>query len=207
MTRVIFERIDASLQNAAFMLATEVFATSSSLHTALGVDLETYRTALRPSFENMVAENLSLAALSAQGKLLGCLIATDMHATESDTQPTGPYAAISALTQKLGQIYRAHRRFGPGEVLLVDMALTHPDARGLGLYRHLREDIASIARDAGFHSVVGELSSPATQHVVMTEMGHRKIAEIAFREFAWNGTRPFSAITSPPSVILAEGTL
>ena len=42
---------------------------------------------------------------------------------------------------------------------------------------------------------------------LLEKMGHRTAAEIAFERFEWNGTRPFASITSPPSIILAEGML
>ncbi|MEM6586872.1 MAG: hypothetical protein AAF641_00355 [Pseudomonadota bacterium] len=191
----------------AFDLVTEVFAQSSSLHAALDVALAPYRQGLRPSFKAMVSRNLSLAARTTDGRMLGCLIATDMYATLSDAPPSGPYPEIAALTRSLTQTYHKQHALGPGEVLLVDMAATHPDARGLGTYQAMREHIQPIARAAGFRAIVGELSSAATQHVVLTKMGHRKVAETHFQGFEWNGTRPFQSITSPPSIILAEGRL
>ena len=53
----------------------------------------------------------------------------------------------------------------------------------------------------------GELTSTATQKVVLEKMGHRKSAEIAFAEFTLNGRLPFATITDPKTVILAEETL
>ncbi len=207
MTDVIIRPLDATLIDQTFDLATEVFATSSTIHAALGVDLETYRASLRPSFEAMVAEGMSLAALDPDDTLLGGLIATDMHTTLSDEPRIGPYPEIAALTQALTRRFLGIRAFKAGEVLLVDMAAVHPGARGRGVYRTLRKHVQGTARDGGWCYVVGELSSPATQRVVLDQMGHEKAAEIAFADFEWNGSRPFAGITSPRSIILAEGAL
>ena len=207
MTTFQIEPLTKERLDCAFALTTEVFAASSSLHAVLSVDLHLYQTSLRPAFEAMVQEGLSLVATDAKGQMLGALIATDLHATLRDPAPSGPYAQISALTQTLTQIYRAQRAFGPGEVLLVDMAAVHPDARGLGIYRALRQHLEDRLHKTHWHYVVGELSSVATQKLVLEKMGHRSAAEIAFDRFEWNGTRPFAYITSPPSIILAEGAL
>ena len=207
MTRFQIELLTKERLDCAFALTTEVFAASSTLHAALGVNLRLYQTSLRPAFEAMVQEGLSLAATDAKGQMLGALIATDLHATLRDPAPSGPYPQISARTQALTQTYRAQRAFGPGEVLLVDMSAVHPDARGLGIYRALRKHLEDRSHKTHWHYVVGELSSMVTQKVVLEKMGHRTAAEIAFERFEWNGTRPFASITSPPSIILAEGML
>ena len=64
-----------------------------------------------------------------------------------------------------------------------------------------------VVRDFRKQLFAGELTSSATQKVVLEKMGHRKCAEIAFAEFTLNGTRPFASITEPQTVILAEETL
>lgn len=194
----------ASRRAEAFDLVTEVFVHGSTLHKALSLDLATYRADLRPSYEAMVAQGLSFVALDDTGRILGAIIATDLLDTLSDTPAE---TAVSALTQSLTQAYLSHRPIGAGKALLVDMAAVHPDARGQGVYPALRGALHEAARENGWRYVVGELSSVATQAVVLGKMGHSKIAEIAFSDFEWNGARPFAAITSPPSIILAEGRL
>ena len=190
----------------AFLLATEVFQRQSTLHRALGIGLEEYRAYLRPSFHSMTDEALSLVAVD-NGKTVGCLIATDFHGADQNGETPPPFDAFSAMADSLGSLYRNHRRFGPGEVVLVDMAVVAPTASGQGLYRTFRAKAEALAQKRGFQYVVGELSSAATQHVVIDKLGHRKIAEIDFQTFRHRDKYPFRAITSPPSLILAEGNL
>ncbi|MEM1302243.1 MAG: hypothetical protein AAGH17_06660 [Pseudomonadota bacterium] len=207
MTAFDIKPITTRTREAAFRLATEVFARSSSVHAALNVDLETYRTFLQPFFNTMVSQNLSLAAFDRSQNMLGCLIATDMFDTTEDAAPSGPYPQIGALTQALSQRYQRHRTVNAKDVVLVDMAAVHPDATGMGVYKALRAHLERAARNAGWRYVVGELSSVATQHVVLQTMGHRNVAEISFEDFTWNDEKPFRHVTSPRSIILAEGTL
>ena len=78
---------------------------------------------------------------------------------------------------------------------------------GKGIYQALRAEISIRAKSLGYKYIIGELTSSATQKVVLEKMGHRKRAEIAFAEFTLNGRLPFAAITDPKTVILAEETL
>ncbi|MEM7598279.1 MAG: hypothetical protein AAF382_11335 [Pseudomonadota bacterium] len=204
MTQIHIQPLTALHADTAFALTTKVFAQDSTLHAALGTDLETYRQTLRPNFDAMVAEGLSFVALDGAKRCLGAILATDLVLSTSD-KPA--HTAVAALTRDLTQTYLHLRRPQIGEALLVDMAAIRRDARGRGIYPALRHAVHAHARDLGWRYVVGELSSPATQHVVLTQMGHTKIAEIAFADFEWQGTRPFQSIVSPPSIILAEGRL
>ena len=87
------------------------------------------------------------------------------------------------------------------------MAAVLPAHTGKGIYQALRTEISIRAKSLGYKYIIGELTSTATQKVVLEKMGHRKSAEIAFAEFTLNGRLPFATITDPKTVILAEETL
>lgn len=193
---------------AAFDLVTRVFAASSTLHRALGTDLETYRAYLKPDFKAMIDEGLSVCARDSSGEMLGCTIVIDFHGPLHEPPSEHPtFASISALMSALGAEYIRKVAISPGEVILVDMGAVAPHAGGGGIYQAMRAEVQRIAVGRGFKRVVGELSSAATQHVVLNRLGHRKIAEIAFADFEFAGERPFRSVSDPPSVILAEGDL
>ncbi len=193
---------------AAFALVTQVFVSGSTLHRALGIELDAYRAYLRPSFEAMVQESLSVVAEASDGTLQGCMIAVDFHGPAHEAaQPQPPFAPVSALTSALCAEYLRARTFDPGEVLLVDMAAVPPASAGGGIYQEMRTHVHRLARERGFRSVVGELSSAATQHVVLNRLGHAKVVEIAFDAFRHGDGYPFRMIAQPRSIVLAEGAL
>jgi GNAT superfamily N-acetyltransferase len=194
--------LDHDTLDAAFEIATAVFVEGSSLHRALAIELNEYRAYLRPAFEAMVREGLSVVARE-NGRIVGCLIATDFHG-QSVCSPGVPekFAPLVALTNALCRRYP--RVTSAGEVLLVDMAAVLPDAAGQGIYRRMRELATNRARHRGFRTVVGELSSAATQHVVVDILGHAIIAEVAFEDFRFGDKTPFSAIAKPRTIILTE---
>ncbi len=194
--------------DAAFELATRVFAAGSTLHTALGIGLAEYRDYLRPQFGSMLAEGLSVAATTEPGgALAGCLLATDLAGTMHPGAVSAKFAPLAALTEALCRQYRQFRDFGAGEVVLIDMAAISEGYACRGVYQALRQAAQERAREKGYAWVVGELSSVATQHVALNRLGHQKRAEIRFAEFEHGGARPFAAITEPLSIILAEGAL
>ena len=98
--QISLHSLDQTQAAAAFDLATEVFVAGSTLHRALGITLGEYRAYLRPSFQQMVAEGLSVVTIDeASGTLLGCLIATDFHSQLAhDTDAPPPFAPLAALT-------------------------------------------------------------------------------------------------------------
>jgi len=71
----------------------------------------------------------------------------------------------------------------------------------------MRRFAHSNAKKLGYQSVIGELSSAATQHFVLKKLGHTKQAEVLFESFDNNGTKPFQSIQEPKSIILAGWVL
>ena len=206
---ILIQPLGAELAPAAFDLATSVFVAGSTLHQALGITLEAYRTYLHNGFQQMVQEGLSVVAQDKKtGEVLGCLIVTDFHAHLHPTPPQdAAFSPLAALTAALVAKYRTQRSIDPGEVILVDMGAVSPAARGLGLYKSMRQAAHQRAQTRGFTHVVGELSSAATQAYVLGHLGHQNIAEVPFQSFEHNGTHPFYRITDPQCLVLAEGRL
>lgn len=194
---------------AAFTLATEVFIENSTLHKALEIDLKTYRDYLQPCFNAMIAEGISVVAFDRETEaMLGCLIATDFYQhLEPQISPGDPFAPLAALGAALGRQYKLMRTIAPGDVVLVDMGAVSTNAAGKGVYQLMRNALHQLAKDRGFHSVVGELSSSSTQHVVLNKLGHQKRAEVIFANFTFEGGYPFRSIKEPQSIILAEGSV
>lgn len=206
-TAFSIEPLSRDLLDPAFDLATKVFAEDSTLHHALCINLSDYRDYLRAPFEAMVNEGLSLVAVDGAENVLGVMIATDFCGTGTSSEAPAPFAALTAITSALCRDYLAQNPRDPGDAILVDIGAVSPAARGLGIYKAMRNETHRLAKSKGYRFAMGELSSAATQRVVLDMMGHRKVGEILFETFEWNGVRPFKAIQDPPRLILSEGTL
>jgi len=161
------------------------------------------------SFEAMVSEGLSVAAFhKASDKLAGCMIVTDFY-NQVTQKPNShlKFASMSALTAELCRQYGQKRSVRAGEVILIDMGAVSKEYLGVGVYQKMRSVVQKTASRRGFRKVVGELSSMATQNVVLQKLGHSRMAEISFATFECDGKYPFREIDEPPSIILAEGDL
>ena len=209
-----FDDLDISLLTSensghAFELVCEVFVEGSVLHKAVGVSLDEYREYLSGSFQIMLQQGLSLVATDRlNGEVVGCLVACDYTTpVQALTEMPECVKPVSALLQRLDTLYRQQRQITPGDTLLVDMAVVGKGVRGRGLYRKLREVVHHHGYSAGFRRVAGELSSAATQHVCVTEFGHKVCVEIDYEAFEFSGHRPFSVIRDPRSIQLVEGEL
>ena len=202
----ILERVHL---DEVFDLATRVFSENSTLHQALGITLEAYRDYLHRSFIAMVEEKLSVVARDKQqDRIIGCLIVSDFyHQLEPCHDALGVFSPLAALTQSLCKQYIQHRAIGSGEAVLVDMGAVSSAFIGKGVYQQMRKTAQEHAKLMGFRFVIGELSSVSTQHVVLNKLGHEKVAEVFFKDFAFEDSFPFASIEEPQSIILAEGVL
>ena len=192
--------------NEAFALVCDEFTNGSELHNALKITTDEYRDFLHDQFYRLIDQGLSLIMIDkAGGNMLGCLIAADFlgHETPASQIPAR-FKPLSALLKQLETEYLKIRKLEPGQCMLVDLAVVSRQARGLGIYRKLREAAHILAKKARFRFVVGELSSAATQHVCIDKMGHRVQAEIDYRAFEHDGGYPFAAIEQPTSIQLVE---
>ena len=159
---------------AAFDLATQVFVNGSTLHLSLGVELEEYRQHLSASFLDMVREGLSVVIKNNDdGSVVACMVVTDFsnQFVEAPEQ-ISKFSPLSSLTKELCRGYQDGKAPDAGTAILIDMAAVDPIARGQGLYQRMRDAVHLNARERGFKSVVGELSSATTQEHVINRLGH-----------------------------------
>ncbi len=181
----------------------------STLHRALNIGLEDYRAYLWPSFRSMISEGLSVVAVDpADDQILGCLIVTAFNPENFSTSEVAhQFLPLVALTSELVAMYQTKRSLSQGEAVLVDMGAVPPHAAGQGVYKAMRMEVDQIARDRGYRFILGELSSAATQHVVLDLLGHRAVAEVEFSSFIVDGARPFAGISEPAGIVMSEGDL
>lgn len=184
------------------------FLVGSVLHRSHGVTREAYVNYMREPFCAMVDEGFSVVALDQQSRLRGCLLASDyaLHTVQGAPAPE-PFRPVNALLNALEALFEYDRSIGPGQVLKVDMAVVSPSARRQGIYQKLRQYVHSLGAESAYSSIVGELTSKATQTLCIQKFGHELRCEIDYASFEFEGGYPFASIESPKSVQLVEGDL
>ena len=215
LAKITFKQIDNSIAEDAFLFVSEVFAKRSTLHRAINIEIDLYRNYLKAGYQQAIDQGLSIVAVDeSEQEICGVLIAKDIVAKDimvSDTT-TLPLQAkkllpITKLSQKLDEIYFAQRQINLGDAVLVDMAAVSQHHGGLNIYKDMRLKAHSIAAQKGFKFVIGQLSSPKTQEIILSELGNRNCGEIVFSEFTCDGRHPFASIKNPKSIIISEQRL
>lgn len=111
------------------------------------------------------------------------------------------------LFQMLEAKYLQQRCLIRGDALLVDMAAISPPHTSKGIYQTLRKEISRRAKFPERKYVIGELTSSATQKVILQKMGHRHCAQINLSIFSDATRRPFASIVDPKIIVLAKAVL
>lgn len=205
----LIQQINSDLHNEINEIVDFVcseFVSGSVLHHTLGVRLDEYTEYMRESIFSMIKEGFSYVAVdSGNNDICGCILAGDLTRTSADqAQIPQVLKPMKVLLDDLEQCYRNKRTVVEGSTVLVDVAVVSPRARGQGIYTQLRHAVHSIAREKGYSSVVGELSSVGTQYLCVEKLGHKILCEIEYETFEFANSYPFAGITQPPSIQLVE---
>ena len=212
LAKITLKQIDNSIAEDAFLFVSEVFATRSTQHRAINTEIDLYRDYLKAGYQQAIDQGLSIVAVDeSEQEICGVLIAKDIIAKDimiSDTKTQVLQAKkllpITKLSQKLDEIYFAQRQINLGDAVLVDMAAVSQHHGGLNIYKDMRLKAHSIAAQQGFKFVIGQLSSPRTQEIILSELGQRNCGEIVFSQFTCDGRHPFASIKNPKSIIISE---
>ena len=210
MAKITLKQINSSIAEDAFLFVSAVFATRSTLHRAINIEIDVYRDYLKASYQQAIDQGLSIVAVDESEKdICGVLIAKDIVIPDRTTQvlQVKKLLPITKLSQKLDEIYFVQRQITFGDAMLVDIAAVSQHHGGLDIYKDMRLEAHAMAAQKGFKFVIGQLSSPKTQEIILSELGHRNYGEIVFSAFTCDGRYPFASIKNPQSIIISEQRL
>ena len=215
LAKITLKQIDNSIAEDAFLFVSEVFATRSTLHRAINIEIDLYRDYLKVGYQQAIDQGLSIVAVDESEQEI-CrvlfakdIIAKDIMVSDTTTQvlQVKKLLPITKLTKNRDEIYFAPRQINHGDAVMVDMAAVSQHHGDLNIYNAMRLKAHSIAAQQGFKFVIGQLSSPKTQKIILSELGHRNCGEIVFSEFTCDGKHPFASIKNPKSIIISEQRL
>ena len=136
LAKITFKQIDNSIADDAFLLLSEVFATRSTLHRAINIEIDLYRDYLKAGYQQAIDHGLSIVAVDeSEQEICGLLIAKDIVVSDSTRQvlQAKKLLPITKLSQKLDEIYFAQRQINLGDAVLVDMAAVSQHHGGLNI--------------------------------------------------------------------------
>lgn len=196
---------------AASVLAS-CFVQHNPLHKALRIDQIRYQqhlVRLLQSLQQTNAGNIAHSFVACENNeekneeatILGVIVGFDFNLNIT-IEPARELAPLFTLLRALSRPWALKQKPANGDYFLVDMAAVASHASGLGIYQALRQRVTESARDAGFSFIIGELSSTATQHVLVEKADHEVVNEINIASFAHGDGQPFKDVKSPATVQL-----
>ena len=152
LAKISFKQIDNSIAEDAFLFISEVFATRSTLHRAINIEIDLYRDYRKAGYQHAIDHGLSIVAVDeSEQEICGLLIAKDIAVSDTTRQvlQAKKLLPITKLSQKLDEIYFAQRQINLGDVVLVDMAAVSQHHGGLNIYKNTRFKSALHRRTTG----------------------------------------------------------
>ncbi|MEM7258402.1 MAG: hypothetical protein AAF404_13575 [Pseudomonadota bacterium] len=186
------------------------FCPNSVLHQAAGITEREFANTLTDNWAAIIDE-CPVPPLVAVDKdtdqVLGCLLPAPFPTDfgNIDTLPAGRKKIARLLQALENQYLQTNHKLQ--KALMVDIASVSRTAGGHGIYQQLRQDIQSIAANAGYTHIVGALSSAITQRVCVEKMQQKIVAEIIYQHYRDNGEAPFFSISHTRSIQLVVSNL
>ena len=99
---------------------------------------------------------------------------------------------VFALLETLDQSTDKFDNVKPGEVFHPFMVGVDPNSNIKGLAVLMSEKSLALAKAKGYREAVLEATGRASQHIYKNRLGYSTIGSIIYREFEFEGQRPFA---------------
>jgi len=102
---------------------------------------------------------------------------------------------VRAMFNELHTRFKAnHNRIEHGKVLhALYFTCVRPEVRRRGIVVNLWQKSVALAQERNFQTMVSEASTPTTERV-LTKLGFKEIASVPFKEFLFEGSKPYSQL-------------
>ena len=110
LAKITLKQIDNSIAEDALLFVSEVFATRSTLHRAINIEINLCSGYLKAGYPQAIDQGLSIVAVDeSEQEICEVLIAKDIMVSDTTTQvlQAAKLLPITKLSQKLNEIYFA----------------------------------------------------------------------------------------------------
>ena len=191
----LLEDIDSA---AAVDCISESFYERDLLSVALGIGLDDWKVYAKGQVKRAINDNVSIAAFD-DGKIIGALLSYDfLNYDPKDYRIVDSFVPISKFMEDLYSGYDALEKTMHFSYLGVVKDYL---SKNIGHAISVRN--INLAKRRGFEKIVLEAVPLYTQRVA-SMLGFRKVNEIFYKDFVYDGKRPFKTIEEAPSCVLME---
>jgi GNAT superfamily N-acetyltransferase len=184
---------------------TSVFIEREPLSLALRIGYEEMKGFSRATCEQAARSGLAVVAKNAAGRIVAFSLSERWPAP----RPMGP--PLEELFPRMAPIFAllagCEARFdasheGDNDALHILVIGALDGYEGLGITKLLVADNMALARERGIVRAYTEATS--LSHHLFASLGFETRHEVLYRDFVFNGARPFASITSVPSTRVME---
>jgi len=183
------------------------FLNREPMTRALALTDAAYRYFLEITAAKAADDGVSFVAVDA-GQVVGCLLAEDL----ASPPPVGSERIDPSMAPLFGLLDELQGRLGqpgeiaPGQYLHLFMRGVVDGHEGQGIGGTLYRLVEDLGRAKGYRELINECTGARSQYLT-EKAGGVMSGEIVYREFSYEGTRPFASIEAPPSCRLYRRVL
>eukprot|EP00007_Cunea_sp_BSH-02190019_P001700 CAMPEP_0174232110 /NCGR_PEP_ID=MMETSP0417-20130205/2492_1 /TAXON_ID=242541 /ORGANISM="Mayorella sp, Strain BSH-02190019" /LENGTH=229 /DNA_ID=CAMNT_0015310105 /DNA_START=213 /DNA_END=902 /DNA_ORIENTATION=+ len=184
-----------------------VWTSSNAISATVGITYEQYLPYARILGKHAAEERLSLVCIDIERqKVIAFAVSDDLKAKPlTGLETLDPKFEIHwHFTNQIEDPFRGSHAALPYGTMIhgnVGGVLPEEQYRSHGILNNLAKYSIPYFWALGYTLHFGVCTHPATQHMCR-KMGSEKMAELFFKDFEYNGTRPLESIKSPASAIL-----
>ena len=198
----------SDLEEMAGLLA-DIFSRFEPLALAVSLESDDLRTLVNVFGRRVPDDAITIVARDRlSGKLVGAMLTDDFGSPlpEGIETISSRFEPTLAMLEGLDGQYRKTRNIVPGEILHLFMLAVDTGFGGKGIARNLVRFTLENGNRRGYKSAITEATGKVSQHV-FNELGFEERFRVTYKEFSYQGKRPFESIAGHEAVILMERRL
>ena len=203
---VRYELLDASSSDEAAGIVAQAFTNYEPMAVAQKVAVHDFTAFLKSLGPVLIEEGLTVVGRDVETQeIIGAMVTRDFAQTLSseEVEGTGP---IDALLRALSQPYTRTRTIHSGEYMLLNLLAVSDQHKGRAAgYNMVRLCLENGIRKA-YKTAVTEATGVISQHI-FRKNGFVDQHEITYKDFIYEGEKPFANIEGHPSAIFMEKAL
>jgi len=202
--------LDESTLDGAIQCVSEVFVEREPMSVHLGITLDEFLVFARAFYPGVMQEGLSFVARdAASGEVVGVRVSEDYFQEEMpEIEGLSPkFGPLFALLEALGKQAYDMRDIQPGKYVHLFMVAVKSNYAKRGIAPTMNKIFFSHVKNRGFTHAMTEPTGEISQHILLNKFGFKKMAEIAYDDFEFEGEKPFAGLKGHRCAMLLDKDL
>ncbi len=190
-------------QKSAIDLFTKSFCDSEPITKHLNIKYEDYEDFARDVVHKAVKEGMSVVAINSRNHVIACVIAEDLAKPFEPTLSKYPkLKPIYSLLAQLSAPFLSDKKFIPGKIAHIWIAIVNPEYRGKGMSTAIGMACATICMRKGYEFAYTEFTNELSEKI----LHHYKVYELCntidYNTFTFEDKKPFQGLNGKASAYI-----